>query len=251
MAKDKSRNYSIQTIKRLYGLSDNKCSFPDCDVQLFTKDTVNLAHICHIEDAHKNLAASDRYNPNMTDEQRAGYNNLILLCPNHHKITDNTDIYTVTVLKEMKEQHIQKSINKNALIKSPSALNEVINYIGENFFGNNEFSETQIAPNTENKIRYNDIHRYKHIIKEYSLYQGKLNRIYEEIEVNGSIKKNTLLKNIRQFYLLEKRNFVNFNNVKENADNIIDNIKDKLWEYIEKSKNYDIILPIEVIEMVY
>jgi hypothetical protein len=27
MAKDKSRNYSMQTIKRLYGLSGNKCFF--------------------------------------------------------------------------------------------------------------------------------------------------------------------------------------------------------------------------------
>jgi hypothetical protein len=223
--------------------------FPGCDVELFTNDTINLAHICHIEDAHKSLAAPDRYNPNMTDEQRASYNNLMLLCPNHHKITDNTEIYTVTILKEMKEKHIQKLINRDALIKNPSALNEVINYIGEKFFEDSEFSETKIAPNTENKIRYNDIHRYEHIIKEYSIYQGKLNKIYEEVELNASLKKNMVLKNIRQLYLLEKGNFVDFNNIKENADNIIDNIKAKLWEHIEKSKNYDIMLPIEVIEM--
>jgi hypothetical protein len=83
----------------------------------------------------------------------------------------------------------------------------------------------------------------------FKMLLNKSNRIYEEIELNGSIKKNTLLKNMRQFYLLEKGNFVDFNNVKENADNIIDNIKDKLWEHIEKSKNYDIMLPIEVVEM--
>lgn len=118
----------MNTIKRLYALSGNQCAFPDCDVEFFTDDRDNIANICHIEDAHQNLAAPDRYNPKMTDEERASYNNLILLCPNHHKITDNIAIYSVTVLKEMKERHIQKVgklMNNQSLIENPSILNEV------------------------------------------------------------------------------------------------------------------------------
>jgi hypothetical protein len=252
MAKDKSRNYSLNTIKRLYALSGNQCAFPGCGVKFFTDDIGNISNICHIEDAHKSLAAPDRYNPSMTDEERAGYNNLILLCPNHHNITDNINIYSVTVLKKMKEKHIQKvanSMNTQSLIKNPSVLNEVINYIGVDLFKDNDHSEIKIAPRPDEKIRYNNIQRYEYIIKEYSIYQGKLNKIYAEIEKEGSNKKNIILKKIRQLYLLEKGKFADFTMIQENADSIIDSIKDKLWKNIEQSKNYDINLAIEVVEI--
>lgn len=46
----------------------------------------------------------------MTDEDRAAYENLILLCPNHHKLIDvlEPDRYTVEVLEEMKYGHEQR-----------------------------------------------------------------------------------------------------------------------------------------------
>ena len=64
------RNYSILTLKRLFALSGNKCAFPDCPI-VFTNplNTLNYSNICHIEDAE----IGGRYNPKMTDEQRASF----------------------------------------------------------------------------------------------------------------------------------------------------------------------------------
>ena len=42
---------------------------------------------------------------NITDKQRADYENLILLCPQHHRETDDVTRYSVTILKNMKQQH--------------------------------------------------------------------------------------------------------------------------------------------------
>lgn len=92
MADKKSRYYSMLTIKRLYSLSGNRCAFPDCDVTFLNQeDDTNFSNICHIEDANPSTHKSDRYNPKMTSEERAHYNNLLLLCPNHHIETNNTD----------------------------------------------------------------------------------------------------------------------------------------------------------------
>jgi ribosomal protein L15E len=49
----------------------------------------------------------------MTNDQRRRYDNLILLCPNHHVITNDENIYTVAVLKKMKSDHIEERRNHN------------------------------------------------------------------------------------------------------------------------------------------
>ena len=33
-----SRNYTVLTIKKLYGLSGNQCAFPECPQELITTD---------------------------------------------------------------------------------------------------------------------------------------------------------------------------------------------------------------------
>lgn len=61
---------------------------------------ITLGHVAHIE------AWSDdgpRANPSLSLEQRNAYDNLIVLCPNHHKIVDEYEnTYTVDVLKSWK-----------------------------------------------------------------------------------------------------------------------------------------------------
>ncbi len=90
MAKNQSRNYLTLTIKRLYALSGNRCAFPGCERTFVNwEDDTNFSNICHIEDANPNTHKAGRFNPNMSDKERADYKNLILLCPNHH-IKTNT-----------------------------------------------------------------------------------------------------------------------------------------------------------------
>ena len=136
MAANQSRSYSRLTIKKLYGLSGNQCAFPDCDVMfLNSDDDANYSNICHIQDANENTHKADRYNPLMTDKERADYENLILLCPNHHITTNNVNLYDVKSLKNIKREHEiiirQRIAGKNLISKYPSALNNIISLIGQ------------------------------------------------------------------------------------------------------------------------
>jgi hypothetical protein len=100
-----ARNYTQATLKKLFALSGNQCAFPDCTQNIIDKESNMIGEICHIEAAKQ---GGLRYNTVQTDKERAHYNNLILLCRNHHQVIDNPDNidkYTVEALKEMKDNH--------------------------------------------------------------------------------------------------------------------------------------------------
>lgn len=254
MANKQSRYYTTLTIKRLYSLAGNRCSFPGCSVKFLNwSDDVNFSNICHIEDANPNTHKADRFNPNMTFKERADYNNLILLCPNHHIETDDPQKYTVSSLKKMKREHEKKmdalQSGKNIIAKYPSVLSDIINQIGSKLL-KDEFENQRIkAPNTEDKILYNNVITYKPIIQEYSIYQGKLNGIYDEIEKQGSSKKTFLLQNIKTLYLKEKGKYSDIEAIRKNADLIFENIENEIWKILESSSNLSLDLPIEAIKM--
>lgn len=105
MASNKARDITEATIKELFGLSGNQCANPKCSNNLIHVDgnaiTV-IGQICHIAAASE---GGERYDPEMDDDQRRHFDNLILLCANCHKITNNVDVYTVEVLRGMKKEH--------------------------------------------------------------------------------------------------------------------------------------------------
>ena len=155
-----------KTKMRLYALSGNQCVFPDCPVTFVSpEDETNISNICRIEAAEE---GGERYNPNSNDEERRSFENLILLCPNHHKVTDDVHAYTVEILREMKRTHEAKMLKPAELQKKPSALNEIIKLIGSKLF-DTQVSDVQMAPNPQEKIQYNNVIRYKYISK-ISLY---------------------------------------------------------------------------------
>jgi len=60
-----------------------------CFNKLIARDEQTIvSKICHIEAASQN---GPRYNPNMSDEERRHFDNLILLCDECHSIIDNKD----------------------------------------------------------------------------------------------------------------------------------------------------------------
>lgn len=254
MANNQSRYYSPLTIKRLYSLSGNRCAFPGCPVKFLNwDDDVNFSNICHIEDANPNTHKADRFNPKMTAKERADYNNLILLCPNHHIETNDPQKYTVSSLRKMKREHEKKmdilQSGENLIAKYPSVLSDIINQIGSKLL-NEEFEDLEKkAPDTEEKILYNNVVTFKPIIKEYSVYQGKINGIYDEIEKQGSSKKSFLLQNIKTLYLKEKGKYADIEKIRENADLIFENIENEIWKILESSLNLSPFLPIESIKI--
>jgi hypothetical protein len=189
----------------------------------------------------------------MTVVQRKDYQNLILLCPNHHIETNDPHKYTVEILRKMKREHEknyeQLRAEKYSISRYPSILSTIINHLGIILPDEIQESTVKAAPDTMEKILYNNVVLHKYTIEEYSIYQGKLNSIYEEIERQGSSKKSFLLQNIKTLYLSEKGKYGNIEEIRANADRIFENIKNKLWKTLEESSNLNLDLPIESIDV--
>lgn len=89
-------------LRSLYLLSGNRCAFPKCTQVLIDDAGDFVGEVCHIEAAEP---GGQRHNLDITNEERRAGSNLILLCRNHHKKTDNVKKFTVEVLRQMKEKH--------------------------------------------------------------------------------------------------------------------------------------------------
>mgnify|MGYP001160562095 CR=1 FL=1 len=96
---------SRKTVLRLYAMSGNACAFPKCTTPIFSEGA-NLGEVCHIR-AHRD--GGKRYDAGQSDVERHSFENLILLCCNHHKKVDDLDLtYTVGKLEAMKLAHEAK-----------------------------------------------------------------------------------------------------------------------------------------------
>ena len=101
---------SEKSIKLLWSNAAGRCSFTDCNVRLTVEQAARSAPHTLGEMAHikgKNMG-SNRYDDAQTYKQRDSYENLILLCPNHHTLidkTENEETFSVDVLLKMKSEH--------------------------------------------------------------------------------------------------------------------------------------------------
>lgn len=247
---NQARNYTPKTLKRLFGLSGNQCSFPGCEVRLVNQRNAKDSNICHIEAANPD---GERYNPNMSDEQRADYPNLILLCIQHHDETNDVDKYTVPVLLKMKQEH-ESSFLSERIKQNPSMLKNTINAIAS--IDLHEIAEADklnvIDPNI--KISYNSLKRNNALIHEYKVYHEKINSLYDELEFQGSIVKEKLLSTIKSIYTDMKGKYVldsaaPMDSIRNNSDNIFDDIYEHLYTKMEGSSLWDedIVLGIRLI----
>ena len=161
--------------------------------------------------------------------------------------------YTEPILQEMKKNHEAKILKliseSNILVKYPSALNIIVGFVGKRIFDDTITEEPTNAPDTEDKILYNNVILFKPTIVQYRVYQGKLNKLYEEIEKQGSTKKEFVLQNIKSIYLKEKGKYKDLEEIRANADIIIENVENELWKIIENSSNPISDLPIEAIKI--
>lgn len=149
------------TVKKLFSVAGNQCGFPGCTEPLYDIESDTLyAEICHIEAAEE---GGERYYPNQTDEERRHFDNLILLCPKHHKQTNNVEKYTVEVLQKMKKQHelnqtsVTPTISNKLIQKAMDKINKQNNrQSGEGNQFNNQAEHQSIG----NQIGTQNIHNY-------------------------------------------------------------------------------------------
>lgn len=235
-----ARNYTDMTLKRLFGLSGNRCAFPNCQTKLVNTKNALDSNICHIEAAN---VGGERYNPNMTNIERADYENLILLCRQHHDETDDVQKYTVEVLKKMKMDHESAYLHQR-IRNNPSMLKNAINAISSISLDMIKESSSLNTFNPKTKLNYNSVKTNYALIQEYKVFHEKVNSLYDELELQGSIKKEKLLSNIEQIYLKVKGNYVldsdeTIEIVRQNSDKIIDDIYDYLYSELEGSNLFD------------
>jgi len=105
VAKAKRKAPDKDTLRELYLKSGNQCAFPDCTRVMLNKDGGFVGQICHIEAAEE---GGERFNPARSDEERAAFPNLMLMCYEHHVITNDVDTYPVPALQAMKAEHEAK-----------------------------------------------------------------------------------------------------------------------------------------------
>ncbi|MCG2699640.1 hypothetical protein L6274_01080 [Candidatus Parcubacteria bacterium] len=159
----------LSTIKKLFALSGNKCAFSSCDQNLIDKHGNIFAQICHIEAAEQ---GGERHNQNQTDEERRSFENLVLLCANHHIESNNVEIWTVEKLKSIKSEH-EKLFLKNQFQISDEVANKAL------FFDLLENIKTEL-----DKENVNDANKLLKNVKSIisSLNNEKLSIEYEILE---------------------------------------------------------------------
>lgn len=241
MGAKEARNYTPLTREKLYGLSGNKCYAPSClALILITEKKINNGVISHIEAASPE---GPRYNPAMDDNERRHFDNLILLCSKCAKIIDSKESekdYPVSLLREWKRNHEGKQMEEIA--NNVSLLNIVINAIAEIDIEEGNDLAVTTPFDIDSKIEFNKIKRNKSLIDSYYIYYSKLNNIYDELEAQGSFKKESLLRNVHRIYLKTRGEYVQDKNgdealrlVQENADNIIEEVQEALFEEVAKT----------------
>lgn len=247
------RNYTDRTLKRLFGLARNKCSFPSCEKEMSDEKSAKHSNICHIEAANK---GGERWNENLDNKYLADYENLILLCPLHHEETNDVEKYDVDTLKKMKKAHeyemAQRCSLEKPLSQRPSLLAEVINKIAVLDLDDTPDEPVINSFSVADKIEHNEVVENRLIIQEHSCYQGKINALYSEFERSGNGRKDALLRNIKSTYLKAKGKMLgndqSLNNVRKHSDQLIEYVTRSLHELIDTSLNNDSSLPYENVE---
>lgn len=166
---------SVKDRKMLWALSKNKCAICSCPLVEKSSDAnIIIGEECHIVSAKQN-GPRHRHMINYDI-----FDNLILLCPKHHKIIDE-DVKTYTEDKLLKLKHISQGFVVNdkenefiVMYKVDNAI-ELFNYINE---------AEQYAKKFPIDCK-NDYQLFKEfydiIIKDFDLMNGEI----DEIETNS------------------------------------------------------------------
>ena len=149
-------------LRSLYLLSGNMCAFPNCEQLLVDASGDFVGEVCHIEAAKP---GGPRFNKNMLNEARRAAANLLLLCRNHHKKTDNVAEFSVAELRKMKAAH--ESLFLNIGEKMAASLVDL--------------TETQRPERARNLKRMNEVLKWDHSDEQLEEMVGDLEEHLETL----------------------------------------------------------------------
>ncbi len=149
---------SEKTVKKLFALSGNLCAFPGCGCKIVDSSSSEsiIGEICHIK---ADSPQGPRYDLKQSERARQSYDNLILLCRNHHKIVDDdTKTYTVELLAAMKETHVKsfgRDENSTDAVFAKILLND---WSKHNVSVTNTHNTGNIAINSPGVVQAHEVH---------------------------------------------------------------------------------------------
>ena len=132
MANDRKRYVRSGDRLLLWSRSAGKCNFPRCGMGCVEEGTDEDPAAVIGEMAHIEASSDDgpRPNPCLSDCERDSYDNLILLCRNHHRIVDSLpSTYTDEVLRGWKlamEENIREALTQEVTRITFSELDVVV-----------------------------------------------------------------------------------------------------------------------------
>ncbi len=135
------------TVKRLFAACGNRCAFPKCKTLI--RDPANNAFVgkmCHI---HGEKPSAARYLASQTEDERRGYDNLIVMCSTCHDIIDdkeNEELYPAETLRVWKMKQEKAATGKGVAL-SDTEVSHVIASMTRNtaINGSNIFTVNQMG----------------------------------------------------------------------------------------------------------
>lgn len=109
------RVYREADLKRLFALSHNVCAYPTCDQRIADAQWPTVqAEICHIFGLNPGSA---RHDPELDEATLNDFGNLILMCPNHHRVIDELEphAWPADRLLELKASHERRRSGDSTL----------------------------------------------------------------------------------------------------------------------------------------
>lgn len=91
-----------EVVRRLFLLSGNQCAYPGCTHPIILADGVYVGELCHIRAAEP---GGERFDETQDNEARRAFENLLLLCHDHHVATNDVDAYPPDRMAEIKALH--------------------------------------------------------------------------------------------------------------------------------------------------
>ena len=234
-------------MKMLYAHSGNECANASCHTKLvYIEDNAKDDQICHIEAASPD---GPRYNPNQTDDERSGYDNLILLCHKCHDMIDNNpETYTVELLKKWKKEHEAKykTDNKEKVFRTPipDGLLPRDNEVDKLFDGisnNRIYNLIGVGGSGKTSLTYLLANKYKnqfdniaYVVVNGNIKEDFVSQISEMLDINfepsvpTDTKYNKIISDMDKY---ENGNNLLILDVNETAD------KTAIEDYAKKLKN--------------
>lgn len=160
-----------------------------------------------------------------------------------HDITSILNIISSKNIDELKAiyEFIKKELGSEIdVVKLDSNLAIIINILSKQQWDENDQSITINSFEIERKIKFNDLNNKSNTIREYCLYQPRVDQKYAEFDTMGVNKSKSVLASINRLYLNNKN--------KGDADTILSSVIDGIREIVLNSNNYENI-PIDELDL--